>query len=163
MPFSSSRTIACVSLALLLSACQSDSDTTPETGALTTPPQITNGVPPVGTLSINSEIGGLITRLSDSATRPSTGSGLNFIKTDYSRIQAENADASELLVYAVNDDSQIQFALLSPTGGTARPITLPAGNASGYLTCTMKLKRDGTLPTLIASVLFRVKIPIWGV
>lgn len=103
----------------------------PETGALTTPSQITNGVPPVGTLSINSEIGGLITRLSDSATRPSTGSGLKLVKTDYSCIQAENADASELLVYALNDDGQIQFALLSPTGGTARPITLPAGNASG--------------------------------
>ena len=129
MPFSFSKTVSCISLTLLLAACQSDNDTAPETGALTTP--TTNGVPPLGTLSINSEIGGLITRLSDSSTRQSTGAGLKLIKTDYSRIQAENADASELLVYAVNDDGQIQFALLSPTGGAARPITLPAGNASG--------------------------------
>ena len=131
MPFSFpfSKIISSISVALLLGACQSDSDTAPDTGALTTP--TTNGVPPLGTLSINSEIGGLITRLSDSATRQSTGAGLKLVKTDYSRIQAENANASELLVYAVNDEGQIQFALLSPTGGAARPITLPSGNASG--------------------------------
>ncbi len=127
MFFSSTRLITSVLLAVALNACQSDKNSTPETGALTT----TGGVPPLGALSTNSEIGGLITRLSDSATRPTAGADLKLIKTDYSRIQAENADASELLVYAVNDDSQIQFALLSTTGGAARPITLPEGNVSG--------------------------------
>jgi len=86
MSFSSTKILTAATLTLLLSACQSDSDGTiketgaPETGALSTP--TTTGVPPLGTLSINSEIGGLITRLSDSASRPSNGD-LKLIKTDY--------------------------------------------------------------------------------
>lgn len=137
MSFFSTKFFSVAVLALLLSACQSDNETTttqtqaPETGALTAP--TTNGVPPLGTLSVNSEIGGLITRLSDSASRPSNGS-LKLLKTDYSRIQAENADGSELLVFATNDSGLIQYALLSPDGGSLRLINLPAGNASGLTT-----------------------------
>ena len=111
-------------LSVVLTACGGSSK--PDTGALGG----TGGsLPAVGTLFVNPEIGGSITRLSDSASATrSSGGFIN--KTDYSRLQAENADASQLLVFAVNDSGILQYALLPPTGGTAQPINLPDGNVS---------------------------------
>ncbi len=134
MPALPTKPLLALSVLTLLGACGSEKDKDtdqPDTGALVI--SITDGLPPLGTLMENSEIGGLITRLSDSASRPSSN-GLKMIKSDYSRIQAENADGTELLVYAPNDNGLMQYALLSPEGGTARLIDLPAGNDAGLST-----------------------------
>lgn len=115
--------LSATALSALLLACNSSSS-----------PPTANSLPAVGSLVTNPVIGGLITRLSDSASGTAISGDRHLNKTDYSRIQAENADGSKLLVYAANADNLLQYALLPTAGGTPQLIDLPNGNASGLPT-----------------------------
>lgn len=79
---------------------------------------------------VDSAFGGSVTRLSDSQSGPTVG-GNYITKSFYSRVQVENADASRLMVLAANNQGLLQYALLSPDGGTPSFIDFPANNASG--------------------------------
>ena len=71
-----------------------------------------------------------VTRLSDSAKRTAVGDE-HIIKTDYSRIQAENADGTRLLVLASNTSGLLQYALLDTDGSNLGLLELPSGNVAG--------------------------------
>lgn len=71
-----------------------------------------------------------VTRVTDSTSRKQVGA--EFVtKTDYSRIQAENSDGSQLLVLATNDDGLLQYALVNTRDLRTTLIVLPASNISG--------------------------------
>lgn len=127
MRFPNRSFLAVTTLVIALSACNSNGASNPSLDG-------NNGnLPALGTSFINTDLGGSVTRLSDSRSQPITAAG-HIIKADYSRVQAENADGSLLLVYAANAEGLLQYALLSPLGGTAELISLPNGNASGLST-----------------------------
>lgn len=71
-----------------------------------------------------------VTRLSDSTKRTAVGDE-HIIKTDYSRIQAENADGTRLLVLASNTSGLLQYALLDTDGSNLCLLELPSGNVAG--------------------------------
>ena len=71
-----------------------------------------------------------VTRLSDSGKRQAVGEE-HIIKTDYSRIQAENVDGTRLLVFATNTSGLLQYALLDTDSSNLDLLELPSGNASG--------------------------------
>ena len=68
-----------------------------------------------------------VTRLSNSSKRTAVGEQ-HIIKTDYSRVQAENADGTKLLVLASNPAGLLQYALLNTDGSDLQLIGLPSGN-----------------------------------
>lgn len=76
--------------------------------------------------------GHTVTRLSDSTQHLRVkGQNRYILKTDYSRVQAENSDGTLLLTLAANSHGILQYSLLSTNGGKARLIDLPNNNPSG--------------------------------
>ncbi len=87
--------------------------------------------PPAGESYQDASFKQTITRMSDSQERQMVNGDQHVIKTDYSRVQAENSDGTQLLVYASNSQGLLQYALLSTQSNDLRLIELPTSNASG--------------------------------
>lgn len=101
MRFPNRSFLAAATVAIALSTCNSSDVSSPSLDGSN------SNLPTFGTSFINDNLGGSVTRLSDSGSEPITAAG-HIIKADYSRVQAEDANGSSLLVYAANAEGLLQ-------------------------------------------------------